>query len=52
MYTLETALDDLMNDAKTNLLSEYRTAYDEGYHDALVDVMRRIGISTDEKYCD
>ena len=48
---LESALNALMAENKPNL-GYPSDKYACGYHDALVDVMKRMGIETEEKYYD
>lgn len=45
-------LEDLMADAENNLEDDPDSAYDKGYHDALLDVMRGMDIEIDEEYFD
>ena len=52
---LETVINDLMKENEPNLSAKtggYDEGYAEGYHDALVDVMAKCGIKTNEKYFD
>ncbi len=43
---------DLISDNKENMhyvLNEYDQAYTDGYHDALVDLMNKLGIEHNEE---
>lgn len=50
---LEKVINDLLNNNNGNLgcfNNGYDKGYAEGYHDALVDVMLKMGIETDEEW--
>lgn len=49
--SIKTVLDRLMEENKANL-EDPSDAYAKGYHDALVDILKELRYSTDEKYFD
>lgn len=47
----QSVLEDLLAENKENL-ADPGDVYAQGYHDAIVDVMKTLGFSTDEKHFD